>query len=76
MGFGLSFRKNTNQVKLIREYIKARNKENQIINGQLRRINEQKRNKTIDLNTYERLRDLLEMNSIQKKEESFEKIFL
>jgi len=75
MGFGFSFRGTTNQVKLIRKYVARRTKEKRILNGQLQRLDDQMRNKTIDSNTYERLRDLLEMNCIQKRDEALEKAF-
>ena len=75
MGFGFSFRRTTNQVKLIRKYVKERTKEKQILNNQLQRLDDQMRNKTIDSNTYERLRDVLEINFIKQREEALENAF-
>ena len=63
-------------VKLIRKYVKERVKENQILNDQLERLDAQLEDKTIDKYTYERLRDVLEINSIKQREEALEKAFL
>jgi len=76
MGFGFSFRITTNQVKLIRKYANERTKEKRILNEQLQRLDDQMRNKTIDSNTFDRLRDVLEMNRIQQREEALKKAFL
>jgi regulator of replication initiation timing len=76
MGFGFSVWKSSNTVKLIREYVKERVKENQIINGQLERLDSQLENKSIDEDTYKRLRAVLEINSIKQREEALEKAFL
>lgn len=76
MGFGFSVWKSNNSVKLIRKYVKERVKENQIIHGQLERLGTQLENKTIDKDTYKRLRAVLEINSITQREEALEKTFL
>jgi regulator of replication initiation timing len=76
MGFGFSVWKSSNTVKLIREYVKERVKENQIINGQLERLDSQLENKSIDEDTYKRLRAVLEINSVKQREEALEKAFL
>ena len=76
MGFGLSFKRTTNQVKLVRKYVKERTKEKRVLNDQLQRLDDQMRNKTIDSNTYERLRYVLEMNCIQQRDEALKKAFL
>ena len=76
MGFGFSVWKSNNTVKLIRKYVKERVKENQTLNDQLERLDAQLEDKTIDKYTYERLRDVLEINSIKQREEALEKAFL
>ncbi len=67
--------KSKKAVKLIQKYVKERMKENQIINGQLERLDAQLENKTIDKDTYKRLRSVLEINSIMQREEALEKTF-
>jgi hypothetical protein len=76
MGFGFSVWKSSNSVKLIRKYVKERVKETQIIHGQLERLDTQLENKTIDEDTYKRLRAVLEINSVKQREEALEKAFL
>jgi regulator of replication initiation timing len=76
MGFGFSVWKSNNTVKLIRKYVKERVKENQTLNDQLERLDAQLENETIDKYTYERLRDVLEINCIKQREEALEKTFL
>jgi regulator of replication initiation timing len=76
MGFGFSVWKSNNTVKLIRKYVKERVKENQTLNGQLERLDTQLENKTIDEDTYKRLRAVIEINSIKQREEALEKAFL
>ncbi len=76
MAFGFSVGRSSNAVKLIRKYVKERVKENQILNDQLERLDAQLENKTIDKYTYERLRDVLEINSVKHRDEALEKAFL
>ena len=76
MAFGFAMGKSSNTVKLIRKYVKERVKENQILNDQFERLGAQLEDKTIDKYTYERLRDVLEINSIKQREEALEKAFL
>jgi len=76
MAFGFAMGKSSNTVKLIRKYVKERVKENQILNDQFERLDAQLEDKTIDKYTYERLRDVLEINSIKQREEALEKAFL
>jgi len=76
MAFGFAVGKSSNAVKLIRKYVKERVKENQILNDQLERLDAQLEDKTIDEYTYERLRDVLEINSIKQREDALEKTFL
>jgi regulator of replication initiation timing len=76
MAFGFALGKSSNSVKLIRKYVKERVKENQNLSDQLERLDAQLENKSIDKYTYERLRDVLEINSIKQREEALEKAFL
>ncbi|MGD9130789.1 MAG: hypothetical protein PVH73_04355 [Candidatus Bathyarchaeota archaeon] len=76
MAFGLAVRKPSNAVKLIRKYVKERVKKSQTLHDQLERLDAQLENKTIDRYTYERLRDVIELNSIKQREEALEKTFL
>ena len=76
MAFGFTVRKPNNAVKLIRKYVKERVKKNQTLNDQLERLDAQLENNTIDKYTYERLRDVIELNSIKQREEALEKTFL
>jgi hypothetical protein len=55
--------------------VKKRVEENQLINSQLERLNSQLQNKTIDKDTYKRLRNVLELYSIRQREEALEKTF-
>ena len=43
---------------------------------QVERLDAQLQNETIDQHTYERLRDVLEMNFIKQRDEALEKAFL
>ena len=76
MAFGFAVGKSSNAVKLIRKYVKERVKENQTLNDQFERLDAQLENKSIDKYTYERLRDVLEINSIKQREEALEKAFI
>lgn len=75
MNFGLTLGKSTNTVKFIRKYVKVRAKEKQTLNNQLERLNVQLRKKEIDQHTYERLKDVLQINFIKQREEALEKAF-
>ena len=75
MGFGLSFGRNTNQVKLIRKYVKERAKEKRILNSQFKKLEDELKNKAIDQNTYERLRDVLEIIPSNKEMKLSRKLF-
>jgi regulator of replication initiation timing len=76
MAFGFTIGKSSSTIKLIRKYVKERVKENQTLSDQLERLDAQLEDKTIDEYTYERLRDVLEINSIKQREEALEKTFL
>ena len=76
MAFGFAVGKSSNAVKLIRKYVKERVKENQTLNDQFERLDAQLENKSIDKYTYERLRDVLEINSIKQREDALEKAFI
>jgi hypothetical protein len=75
MVFGFGSGKSKKTAKLIQKYVKKRAKENQLINSQLERLNSQLQNKTIDKDTYKRLRNVLELYSIRQREEALEKTF-
>ena len=76
MGFGFSFGKKTNTVKLIRTYVKERVKEKQQLNEQVERLNAQLQNQTIDQYTYDRLKGALEINCFKQQEEALKKAFV
>jgi ribosomal protein L31E len=76
MGFGFTLKRTNNSVKFIRTYVYQRAKEKQIFTDQLKRIESQLQNDTIDKYTYERLRDVLEINFFKQREEALEKTFL
>ena len=76
MGFLFPPKSTNNSVKFIRKYVYQRAKEKQALNDQLKRIDSQLQNDTIDKYTYERLRDVLEINFFKQREEALEKAFL
>jgi len=76
MGIRFTLERKTNTSKIIRDYLKERVKEKQVINEQIKRLNAQLNKETIDQLTYERLKDVLEMNYIKQREEALEKTFL
>jgi len=63
------------QVKLIRKYVSERAKEKKVFDNQLKRIDCQLQNNSIDECMYERLRDVLEINFFKQREEALEKAF-
>jgi hypothetical protein len=75
MNLSLSLGKSTDKVKVIRNYVKVRAKEKQILDNQLERLYVQLRKREIDKHTYERLKDVLEINFIKQREEALEKAF-
>ena len=75
MNLSLSLGKSTDKVKVIRNYVKVRAKEKQILDNQLERLDVQLRKHEIDKHTYERLKDVLEINFIKQREEALEKAF-
>ena len=76
MGLGLSRKRKTKSAKVIHKFIKQRVNEKKILDKQLKRLDSQLENESIDQNTYERLRDLLEINSIKQRDSALEKAFL
>ena len=75
MVFSFAFGKSRKAVKLIRKYVKERVKEKQLISSQFERLDAQLEDKTIDKDTYKRLRNVLEIYSIKQQEEALEKTF-
>ena len=76
MGFSFTTPKTTNTAKLINRYIKERIKEKQLFNNQIERLDKQLQNETIDEYTYERLRDVLEINFFKQRNETLEKAII
>jgi hypothetical protein len=76
MGFGLSLKRQDKSVKLIRKYLNLRIREKHTFLDQIERLDSQLQNNTIDRYTYDRLRDVLEINFIKQRDETLEKIFL
>ena len=62
MGLGFNRKRITKSAKQIRKYIKQRVEERKILNRQLKILDSQLQHDSIDEQTYERLRDLLEVN--------------
>ncbi len=73
MGFGFGNGKQTRAVKFIRAYIKERMKEKKAVEKQMKRLDDQRKNKEIDKSTYERLRTILQINFLKQREETLEK---
>jgi hypothetical protein len=65
--------KKANNVKAINMYIKERIKEKRALNEQITKLIEQFQSEEIDEYTYERLRDVLEINDLQQRDEALEK---
>ena len=76
MGFSFTTPKTTNTAKLINRYIKERIKEKQLFNNQIERLDKQLQNEIIDEYTYERLRDVLEINFFKQRNETLEKAII
>ena len=76
MNFPFDFRKKKKIRKLIVAYVEDRVKEKRSFEQQLERLKVQLRNKTVDQDTYERLRDVLEFNFVQQREEAREQFTL
>ena len=72
MGFNFIFGKKKKIGKSIRAYVGDRVKEKRAFEQQLERLEGQLRNKTLDKETYKRLRDVLEINFVQRREEALE----
>lgn len=70
MGFKLGFWKKKKMEKSIRAYMISRVRETRSFQEQLKRLEFQLQNKTLDRFTYERMRDVLEINFVQQQEES------
>ena len=70
MGFHFAFWKKQKIGKLIGSYVNNRVKENIAFHEQLKRLDSQLQEKTIDQQLYDRLRDILEVKFIQKGEDA------
>jgi hypothetical protein len=76
MGFSFATTKTSNTAKLINKYLKERVKEKQLFNNQIERLDKQLQDETIDEYTYERLKDVLEINFIKQRDEILEKAII
>jgi len=70
MGFHFAFWKKQKIGKLIGGYVSDRVKEKRAFQEQLKRLDSQLQEETIDQQIYERLRDVLEVNFIQQREKA------
>ena len=76
MKFSFGFGKTTpNTGKVIQRYLKARLEEKRVLSEQVKRLDAQLKDKKIDKQTYKRLKDVLEINFLQQREEALEKAF-
>jgi hypothetical protein len=73
LGFG--FRKRDNSVKIIRNYIEQRAKEKKILNDQIKILETQLKDGSIDEDIYERSRDIIEIQFLIQRDERIEKAF-
>ena len=69
MKFKFSFGKKK-MGKSIRAYVTGRVREKRVFEEQLKRLEVQLQDKTLDQFTYERMRDILEASFVQQQEES------
>ncbi|UCH32498.1 MAG: hypothetical protein JSV05_03725 [Candidatus Bathyarchaeota archaeon] len=76
MNFPFDFREKKKIRKLIVAYVEDRVKEKRSFEQQLERLKVQLQNKTLDQDTYERLRDVLEFNFVRQREEAREQFTL
>lgn len=73
LGFG--FRKRDNSIKIIRNYIKHRAREKHFLNEQIKILETQLQNGSIDEDTYERSRDIIEIQFLIQRDERLQKAF-
>ncbi len=72
--FSFVFGKKKKIGKSIRTYVGDRVKEKRAFEQQVKGLEIQLRNKTVDQDTYNRLRDILEINFVQRREEALEQL--
>jgi uncharacterized membrane protein YheB (UPF0754 family) len=70
MGFKLAFGKKKKMERSIRAYVTRRLKEKRSFQEQLKRLEFQLQNNMLDKFSYERMREVLEINFVQQQEES------
>jgi hypothetical protein len=70
MGFHFVFGKKKKIEKSIRTYVKKRVNKRRAFEEQLERLEAQLQNKTLDQDNYERMKDILEINFVQQREEA------
>jgi ribosomal protein L16 Arg81 hydroxylase len=75
MNFSFGFGRTPNTTKVIQSYLKVRLEEKRTLSKQLQRLDAQLKEKTIDKQTYKRLKDVLEINFLKQREESLAKAF-
>ena len=75
MFLGFGFRKRDNSVKIIRNYIEQRIKEKKILNDQIRILETQLQEGSIDEDIYERSRDIIEIQFLIQRDERIQKVF-
>ena len=73
LGFG--FRKRDNSIKIIRNYIEQRAKEKHLLNDQIKILDTQLRDGSIDKDIYERSRDIIEIQFLIQRDERLQKAF-
>jgi hypothetical protein len=73
LGFG--FRKRDNSIKIIRNYIEQRAKEKNLLNDQIKILETQLRDGSIDKDIYERSRDIIEIQFLIQRDERLQKAF-
>lgn len=75
MKFNFGFGRTPNTGKVIQSYLKVRLEEKRTLSKQLEILEAQYKGRTIDKQTYKRLKEVLEINFIQQREEALAKTF-
>ena len=70
MGFKPNFWKKKKMGNSVCAYVRGRVKQKRAFEQQLERLEAQLLNKTLDQDSYERMRDILEVSFVQQQEES------
>ena len=75
VNFNFGFGRTPNTGKVIQGYLKVRLEEKRTLRDQLERLDAQLKDNTLDQETYERLKDVLEINFLKQREERLAKTF-